>query len=117
LSKYLSNAKEKINNEKIAINKDGIRVNNAKETIYFLLATDPLTFILFLIEFLMSININTKNKSTKKELDIRRISRLSSFSLIKLLSINVKKVIKPKEIVNKNIIMINKFLFNKANII
>ena len=50
-------------------------------------------------------------------LAIRRISRLSSLSLIKLLLINVKNVRKPKEIVNINITMINKFLFNKANII
>tara|TARA_B100001027_G_scaffold26025_1_gene15349 strand:- start:900 stop:1253 length:354 start_codon:yes stop_codon:yes gene_type:complete len=117
LSKYLSKAKEKINNEKIAINNDGIRVKSANETIYFLLATEPLTLILFLIEFLISININTKNRSTKIMLDISRISRLSSLSLIKLLLINVKNVRKPKEIVNMNTIMINKFLFNKANII
>ena len=60
LSKYFSRAKEKINNEKIAINKDGINVNNPKEIMYFLLATDPLTLILFFIEFLISIKINMK---------------------------------------------------------
>ena len=49
--------------------------------IYFLLAIDPLTLILFLIEFLISININTKNINTKIMLEIRRISRLSSLSL------------------------------------
>ena len=65
MSKYLSNAKEKINNEKIAINNDGIKVKRANEIIYFLFATDPLTLILFLIEFLISININTKNKIPK----------------------------------------------------
>jgi len=42
---------------------------------------------------------------------------LSSFNLIKLLSIKVKNVINANEIVNKKITMINKFLFNKANII
>tara|TARA_A100001015_G_scaffold48014_1_gene53074 strand:- start:105 stop:446 length:342 start_codon:yes stop_codon:yes gene_type:complete len=113
----LSNAKEKINNEKTAISSDGIRVKSANETIYFLFAIDPLKLILFLIEFLISININTKNKSTKAMLDIRSISRLSSLSLIKLLLINVKNVRKPREIVNINITMINKFLFNNANII
>ena len=60
MSKYFSNAKEKINNEKIEINKDGINVNKAKEIIYFLLAIAPLTLILFLIEFLISIKIRTK---------------------------------------------------------
>ena len=65
----------------------------------------------------VKINISTKNKSTRQMFDMRRISRLSSFSLIKLLLINVKNVRKPREIVNKNITIINKFLFNKANII
>ena len=109
--------KKKMNNEKIAINNEGISVKSANETIYFLLATEPLILILFFIEFLTSININTKNKSTKQMFDIRRISRLSSLSLMKLLLIKVKNVRKPKEMVNINIIMINKFLFNKANII
>ena len=73
--------------------------------------------MLFLIEFLISINIKTKNKKTRPMLENRRISRLSSLSLIKLLSIKVKNVKKAKEIVNINITTINKFLFNKANII
>jgi hypothetical protein len=114
LSKYLSNANEKINNENIAINNEGMRVKRANETIYFLFATDPLTLILFLIEFFMSININIKNINTNKILEIRRISKFSSFSFMKLLSINVKKA---REIVKTNIIMMNKFLFNNANII
>ena len=42
---------KKINKENIAISNDGINVNKPKEIIYFLFATDPLTFILFLIEF------------------------------------------------------------------
>jgi len=63
------------------------------------------------------MNINTKNINTKIMLEIIRISRLSSFSLIKLLSIKVKNVIKAREIVSIKITMINKFLFNKANII
>ena len=117
MSKYLSRANEKINNEKTAINKEGISVNRAKETIYFLLATDPLTLILFLIEFLISININTKNINTNKIFEIRRISKFSSFNFMKLLSINVKNVKKAREIVKTNIIIINKFLFNNANII
>ena len=50
-----------MNNEKIAINNDGIRVKRANDIIYFLLATEPLTLMLFLIEFLISININTKD--------------------------------------------------------
>ena len=62
LSKYFSRANEKINNEKIEINNDGISVNNEKKTIYFLFATVPLTFILLLIEFKISLNIITKKK-------------------------------------------------------
>ena len=117
LSKYLSRAKEKINNENIAINNDGINVKSANETIYFLFATDPLTLMLFLIEFRISTKIKIKNISTKMMLEISKISRLSSLSFIKLLSINVKNVIKASEIVNIKITMMNKFLFNKANII
>ena len=109
--------RDSMNSENIAIKKEGIKVKRPNEIIYFLLATEPLTFILFLIEFLISININTKNINTKIMLEIIRISRLSSFSLIKLLSIKVKNVIKAREIVSIKITMINKFLFNKANII
>tara|TARA_Y100000816_G_scaffold278287_1_gene249308 strand:+ start:88 stop:408 length:321 start_codon:yes stop_codon:yes gene_type:complete len=106
-----------MNKENIAINKDGIRVKSANETIYFLLAIEPLTLILFLIEFLISIKIKIKNNSTKTTFEIRRISRLPSLSLIKLLLIKVKNVRKANKIVNINITMINKFLFNRANII
>ena len=106
-----------MNSENIAISNEGIKVKSANEIIYFLLATEPLTLMLFLIEFLMSIKINTKNIITKIMFEIKRISRLSSFNLIKLLSIKVKNVIKANEIVNIKISMINKFLFNKANII
>tara|TARA_B100002051_G_C16356022_1_gene448706 strand:+ start:165 stop:386 length:222 start_codon:yes stop_codon:yes gene_type:complete len=73
LSKYFSKANEKIKSEKIAISKEGIKVKSANDTMYFLLATEPLTFILFLIEFLMSIKINTKNNKSSKILNISRI--------------------------------------------
>ena len=69
LSKYFSRAKEKINRENIAISKDGIKVKSPKEIIYFLFATEPLTFILFLIEFLISIKIKTKNNNKKNNVD------------------------------------------------
>ena len=70
MSKYLSKAKEKINREKIAINNDGIKVKSANETIYFLFATEPLTLMLFLIEFLISIKITAKNIRSRIILDI-----------------------------------------------
>ena len=41
LSKYFSKANVNINNENNEINIDGIKVNNAKNVIYFLLALDP----------------------------------------------------------------------------
>ena len=107
----------KINREKIAINKDGIKVKSANETMYFLFATEPLKLMLFLIEFLISIKITAKNIRSRIILDINNDWRLFSFNLIKLLSINVKNVIKAKESVNIKIIIINKFLFNKTNII
>ena len=49
LSKYFSRANENMNKEKIDISKDGIRVNNEKKTIYFLLAIYPLILIFILI--------------------------------------------------------------------
>ena len=115
--KIFIKSKRKINKENIAINNDGINVKRANETMYFLLAIDPLTLILFFIEFLISMKINTKNKRTKRMFEINRISRLSSLSFIKLLLIKVKNVTKASEIVNINIPIMNKFLFNKANII
>jgi hypothetical protein len=64
LSKYFSKANEKINNEKIEINSDGISVKREKKIIYFLFAMEPRTFILLLIEFKISLNIIIKkNKS------------------------------------------------------
>ena len=69
LSKYFSYAKENRNRENIEINSDGIRVNNEKKIIYFLFAMDPLTLILFLIEFLTSIKIIKKNNIRRRILD------------------------------------------------
>tara|TARA_B100000287_G_C20544422_1_gene745973 strand:- start:914 stop:1144 length:231 start_codon:yes stop_codon:yes gene_type:complete len=62
-SKYLSNANEKINNENTEISIEGIKVNNEKKTIYFLLAIEPLTFIFALIEFEISLKISIKNNT------------------------------------------------------
>ena len=64
-----------------------------------------------------SINIRTKNNNNRNILKINKSWRLLSFNCIKLLSINVKKVINAKESVKIKIIIINKFLFNKGNII
>tara|TARA_B100001778_G_scaffold61580_1_gene48075 strand:- start:65 stop:286 length:222 start_codon:yes stop_codon:yes gene_type:complete len=69
LSKYFSNAKENKNRENTEISKDGIKVNNEKKIIYFLFAIDPLTLILFLIEFLTSIKIMKKNNSKRQIFD------------------------------------------------
>tara|TARA_B100000700_G_scaffold328947_1_gene448556 strand:+ start:5595 stop:5816 length:222 start_codon:yes stop_codon:yes gene_type:complete len=65
LSKYFSKAKENKNKENIEMRTDGINVNNEKKTIYFLLATDPLTLILFLMEFETSLNIIKKKNNNK----------------------------------------------------
>ena len=51
LSKYFSNAKENKNNENIVIKSDGIKVKSEKKIIYFLLAIEPRTLILFFNEF------------------------------------------------------------------
>jgi hypothetical protein len=54
-----------MNKEKIDISKDGIRVNNEKKTIYFLLAIYPLILIFLLIEFFTSKKINPNNKNNR----------------------------------------------------
>jgi len=51
LSKYLSSANDNKNRENKEINIDGIKVNNAKKVIYFILAFDPLTSISIFNEF------------------------------------------------------------------
>ena len=94
-----------------------LRVNKAKEIIYFLLATEPLTLILFFIEFFISIKIKKKKIINSIKFNINRYCKLLSLSSIKLLPINVKNVIKANKIVKIKITIINKFLFNKANII
>ena len=106
-----------MNNEKIAINSDGIRVNRAKEIIYFQFATEPLTLILFLIEFFISIKIKIKKTIRSVKFANSRYCKLFSFRSMKLFPINVKKVRKANNIVKIKITIINKFLFNKANII
>ena len=61
LSKYFSKANENKNNEKIEINIDGIKVNKAKNVIYFLFDFEPSTSISFLIDFLISIKTKDPN--------------------------------------------------------
>tara|TARA_B100001758_G_C18370498_1_gene591048 strand:+ start:1142 stop:1498 length:357 start_codon:yes stop_codon:yes gene_type:complete len=116
LSKYFSRAKENKNKEKTEINRDGISVNNEKKIIYFLLAIEPLTLILFLIEFFVSKKIIIKKANNKKIFANNRYFKFWSVNLIKLLSINVKKVIKVTIKVKKNKDIINRFLFKKVNI-
>ena len=47
------------------MSKEGIKVKRPNDIIYFLFATEPLTFMLFLIEFLISMNIKIKNINKK----------------------------------------------------
>ena len=61
--------------------------------------------------------IITKKNSSKIMFSDRRNFKFLSVSPIKLLSKNVKKVIKPTERVNINTTIINIFLFKKLNII
>ena len=72
LSKYFSTAKEKRKRENAEISIEGIRVNNEKKAIYFLLALDPSTTISLFIEFLTSKKINRKNMINKTMLDNKR---------------------------------------------
>ena len=116
LSKYFSTAKENKKREKADISIDGIRENNEKKAIYFLLALDPSTTISLFIEFLTSKKINRKNINNKKIFDNKRYCKFWSLSLMKLLSKNVKNVKKPNNNVTKKINIINKFFLMKFSI-
>ena len=109
-------AKENKNNENIVIKRDGIKVKSEKKIIYFLLAIEPRTLILFFNEFFISIKIIIKKTNSNIPLKIKSIWRLRSFNLTKLLSINVKNVINPIVSVLRNMSVINRFLFKKVNI-
>ena len=58
MSKYFSNAKEKMNNEKIEIKTDGIKVNSEKKAMYFLLVVEPLSSISLFKELVISLTMN-----------------------------------------------------------
>ena len=60
--------------------------------------------------------IKTKNNNKNTILTTKTNCKFCSFNSIKLLSINVKNVIKDSNTVRRNIIIINKFLFKNANI-
>tara|TARA_Y200000002_G_scaffold221202_1_gene182672 strand:- start:31 stop:399 length:369 start_codon:yes stop_codon:yes gene_type:complete len=117
LSKYFSSANENKNKEKTDIKIDGIKVNKEKKVIYFLFALDPSIGISFLIEFLISKKIIEKKTSNNKMFDINKYCKFLSVSSIKLLSIKVKKVKKPKNSVIMNIIIIKIFFLINLSII
>jgi len=73
--------------------------------------------ISFLIEFLISIKIIEKKTINNKILDTNKYCKFSSVSLIKLLSMNVKNVKKPRNSVIINIIIIKIFFFINLSII
>ena len=111
-----SNAKEKRNKEKIEIKIDGIKVNNEKYVMYFLFDVKPSLSISILIEFLTSTKINMNNKISKKIFEISKYCKLFSFKSTKLLSINVKKVKKPRNSVILDKIIMIIFFFKNSNI-
>ena len=74
-------------------------------------------FYMIFKEFLTSENIIKKRSINNAIFPINKIWRLLSDSLKKLLSINVKKVIKPMNKVIKNIIMMNIFFLIKSIIV
>ena len=117
LSKYFSRAKENKNNEKTDIKIDGINVNKEKKVIYFLFALDPSIAISFLIEFLISIKIIEKKTSSNRIFDANKYCKFLSERLIKLLSIKVKNVKKPRNSVIINIIIIKIFFLINLSII
>jgi len=105
LSKYFSRAKEKRNNEKTDINNEGIKVNNAKYVIYFLLDFKPSLSISILIAFLISKKMKIKRSANNVIFRINKYCKFWLESFMRLLSIKVKKVKKPIDnvIINRNI--------------
>ena len=117
LSKYFSSAKENRNKEKTDIKIEGINVNKEKKVIYFLFALDPSIAISFLIEFLISIKIMEKKTNNNKMFDINKYCKFLSVSSIKLLSMKVKNVKKPRNSVIINITIIKIFFLINLSII
>ena len=91
-------------------------MKSEKNKIYLRLEIDPLMLIFCFKEFFVSKKIIVKKTINNKISKINRYFRFSSFSLIKLLSIKVKKVIKPNNKVIKKIIIKKKFLFKNEYI-
>ena len=117
LSKYFSRAKENKKREKIDINIDGIKVNKAKKVIYFLFDFEPFTSISFLMDFFISRKTKTKKNTSNTMFTINKYCKLTSFNSIKLLSINVKNVIKPTNNVIRKIKIIKIFFFINSSIV
>ena len=69
-----------------------------------------------LIEFLTSTKIKMNNKISKKIFEISKYCKFFSFKSTKLLSINVKKVKKPRNSVILDRIMMIIFFFKNSNI-
>tara|TARA_B100000427_G_scaffold188162_1_gene156406 strand:- start:46 stop:420 length:375 start_codon:yes stop_codon:yes gene_type:complete len=116
LSKYFSSAKENKKSENTEMSREGIRVNKEKKIIYFLFANDPLTFMLFLIELDISLNIIIKKNTNKPMFKYKREFKFLSLNKMKFFPINVKKVIKVIDKVKINIRIINICLFRKLSI-
>ena len=65
-------AKENKKSEKIEIRIEGIKVNNEKYVIYFLLEARPSLSISVFIDFFISKKINPNNKINKKIFKINK---------------------------------------------
>ena len=83
---------------------------------YFLFDFKPSLSISTLIEFLTSIKIKMNNKMSKKIFEISKYCKFFSFKSTKLLSINVKKVKKPRNSVILDRIIMIIFFFKNSNI-
>ena len=84
---------------------------------YFLFDVKPSLSISVLIDFLISLKINTNSNKSKQIFKTNKFCKLFSFSLIKLRSINVKNVKKPINSVIVDRIIMNIFFFKNSNMI
>ena len=90
--------------------------NKEKYVMYFLFDFIPSLSISILIEFLTSTKIKMNNKISKKIFEISKYCKFFSFKSTKLLSINVKKVKKPRNSVILDRIIMIIFFFKNSNI-
>ena len=102
----------------MAINNDGIKVNNENREIYFKFVCDPVLFFLF-FRYIPArlLNMREKNILNSMRSKINNIWRLLPFKGTKPSLINVRKVIIPRKIQRNDDVIIQLKFFIILNIL